>query len=145
MSSANNTTEQKRAAHALAYVKSLENKKYGKFVSYASAFPAQVTMNGLGQSMATLLAAGGRGKDETDPHYFLYEAVALWLIEHISPWKGKQPMDLLDCLVSCDQKLYLRAQVEGLAYVNWLKKFARALLEEKIDDKQSSNDQEQGS
>ncbi len=131
------TTEQSRAANALERIRAHDvagPASYGKYVSYVSALPAQIVMNGLGQALATQLATAGRGARERDPHYLLYADVATWLASQIAPWNGTAPPQLIDQLINSDQKTYLRAQVEALAYLNWLKKFARAILQEKPAD-----------
>ncbi len=137
-SSATRTTiEQQRAAHALAVVQKLAElgeAAYGNYVSYVSALPAQMMMNGLGQALATLMAAAGRTEEKAkDAHYLLYSHVARWLITQNDEWVNEEPEVVIDRLVSLDQAMYFRAQVEALAYLNWLKKFARAILDEKLD------------
>ncbi len=125
--------DQARAAHALQTIRDLDKlgrDKYGKYVSYVSALPAQIIINGLGQALATLMAAGGRGKKQHDPHYMLYLSIANWLMVRFPEWEIKDGNIVIDRLVQGNQDTYLRAQAESLAYLNWLKKFARGILEE---------------
>ena len=83
MSSQVKTLQQRRAEHALSWIRKAEeifreenNRK--KFVSYAENAPASVLINGLGQAAATLCAQA-KG-DPNDPHMAVYEALplALW-------------------------------------------------------------------
>lgn len=125
--------EQERAEHALRAIKELEKKgvgQYGHYVSYVSSLPATIVMNGLGQALATLLAKAGRKKDSRqDPNHFLYEHVASWLARQIDELEGNAD-GVIDRLMENDQQVYLRAQAEAMAYLHWLKQFARAYLQE---------------
>lgn len=121
------TLEQRRAQHALRQIKVLQNQNVGHYVSYVSAMPAVIVMNGLGQALAMQLAKA-KG-DLEDLHYRLYHQVASWLSEQLKEFKG-QPDQVIENLMRLDQSVYLRAQAESLAYLSWLKQFARAYLKE---------------
>ncbi len=118
------TLGQRRAAQALAAVRKLEANEtmgegYGNFVSYVDRLPASIVMNGLGQAMATELAAS------EPPHRILFDFVEEWLKE-----SGVYPRDmgLMDAIVHGSQEEYVRAQEEALAYLEWVKKFGHAYL-----------------
>ncbi len=125
------TLEQKRAAHALKKVKSITKTHDGMYVSYVSSFPAKIVMNGLGQALVMQLAQANG--DLTNSHLLLHDHVAEWLSEQIIQLKGPKE-DVIQKLMTKDQQVYLRAQAEAMAYVNWLKQFARAYLKEKKED-----------
>ena len=121
--------DQRRAKHALKRIKTRQGDgtKQSDYLSYVKALPATILQNGLGQAMATLLAAA-KGK-ENDPHQHLYKDVQSWLCsdnEDATFSKG----DLLEAITSNDQQHYLKAQAEAQAYLIWLKKFAAAFLQE---------------
>jgi len=127
--------EQQRAGFALECVTKITPGSAGHYVSYVSAMPAQILNNGLGQTIATLLAAAGRKGGTNDPHYVLCNHVAQWLRskEQIFSKQKTQnwgPVELIRALMNADQQTYLEAQIEVLAFLEWLKKFARALIEE---------------
>lgn len=132
------TLDQQRAQHALAQIQSLANDpKYdGKYVSYVSALPATIVMNGLGQALATELAKDkGKGKS----HRRLFDHLANWLTEPGQPL-GKlsksdrtKPQAVLSSLMESEQG-YVNAQAESMAYINWLKQFARAFLKDEGDE-----------
>ena len=127
----NRTIEQRRAAHALAQVQSIANREYGHYVSYVSRLPATIVMNGLGQALTMLLAAAGRKEDPTnDPHRWLYDHVASWLSGHVPELQGDSTDHVIRALMEHDQAVYVRAQGEAMAYLQWLKQFARAYLRE---------------
>ena len=126
--------DQRRAAHALTNVR--EQRKHPRqsdYLSYAKALPALILQNGLGQAMATLLAAA-KGNDD-DPHFLLYRDLENWLCgdDEDAPYRGAQ--GLLEAITTKDQQHYLRAQAEAQSYLNWLKKIAAAYL-----DSNSGND-----
>ncbi|MFB6271712.1 MAG: type III-B CRISPR module-associated protein Cmr5 [Salinibacter sp.] len=122
------TLAQRRAADALGKVHKLQAEgQYGKYVSYVKGLPATILANGLGQAAATLLSAANGSRD--DPNHVLYEHLSSWLCRD----DGDAPYDsgdLLEAITQNDEDHYIRAQAEALAYLEWLKRFAAALLEE---------------
>lgn len=129
------TLQQKRAQKALDKVKEaekayLQDKEQRKvFLSCAKDFPATILINGLGQAVATLRAQ--TNNNQKDPHMAVYNALEEWLCrnEEEAPYptySGKP--NLLDAIVQGDRDSYLHAQAEALAYLEWYKKFAVALL-----------------
>jgi len=125
--------DQQRAAHALERVDELQRdpKAAAKYVGYVKALPAAILANGLGQALATELAA----KD--DAHDALAGHVARWLFDAPgSRYKekgddspGKElAKKMLSSIVEGSQRDYVWAQAEAIAYVGWLKKFAVAFL-----------------
>lgn len=129
------TLEQDRASHALAIIKDLKHKAENsndhrdwndKYASYVKGFPATILMNGLGQAAVSLLAAAAG--DKKDPHYKLYLDLQDWLCRKNtqSPYIGVG--DLISAITNHNRDYYLRAQVEALAWLQWLKRFAVAYL-----------------
>lgn len=129
---------QKRASHALGKVRELETEAkrtsakqaYGLYVSYVKALPATIRLNGLGQALAMEKAKAGKhvGHDK------LFAHVSDWLLRGwgtSSPWYGKP--DIFTAITGGSQDDYLRAHAEALAYLDWLKKFAVAML---VEDKE---------
>jgi CRISPR-associated protein Cmr5 len=118
-----------RAKHALAQVEAIRDLEYGNYSSYVKALPAAILQNGLGQSLATLLAAAK--VDTADPHKLLYDHLAAWLTrdQADAPYRGET--DLLKAIMDHDEDSYLLCQAEALAYLRWLKKFATAFLDSK--------------
>lgn len=129
------TIEQDRAQHALRQIKSLESQSepwQGRYKTYVKGLPATIVSNGLGQALATLLAAS-KG-DPTDPHYVLYQHLERWLCRqhHLAPYPGAK--NAMDAITTGDASLYRIAQMEAMAYLVWLKKFAVAYLKGKERD-----------
>jgi len=128
------TLAQRRAAHALARIqahKQAGRAAYGNYVSYAEALPATIVMNGLGQACATLLAKAEG--DLRKPHGLLYADLQSWLCRDDTVAPYARAANLMQAIVNNDQKRYLHAQTEALAYLAWLKKFACAFLERGTD------------
>lgn len=135
---------QRRAAHALQRIQTHEHRNqgakkpdYGNYVSYVEALPATILMNGLGQAVATLLAkAEGNLKK---PHGLLYADLQDWVCGSDPAAAFRNTLDKADdCLMRSicgeEQPAYLHAQTEALAYLVWLKKFAKAYLERGTDE-----------
>ena len=135
---------QKRAAHALAKVQALQiegKEAYGNYVSFAKSLPAAIVMCGLGQALAFELAQGkGAATTTQKGHCRLAEHLCDWLLrgwEH-SPYSGQS--NILSAIVGKDascsnENNYVAAQAEALLYLDWLKKFAVALLEKGDDER----------
>lgn len=124
------TQQQARAAFALKEVQSALNglkdkpKQRKEFKAHASAFPAMIQMNGLGQAAAFYLSKGDR-------HEMLYNILSSWLTGDGQPYQQKS--GLLDGVTTGGLPEYLVAQAESLAFLDWVKKFANAYVRDKED------------
>ncbi|MCZ7635034.1 MAG: type III-B CRISPR module-associated protein Cmr5 [Verrucomicrobia bacterium] len=133
------TIAQRRAAHALARIEKHEQRNrghpepdYGNYIGYVEALPATILTNGLGQACATLLSKDAGRLDR--PHGLLYADLQDWLCGNdvAAPFRDSQYQGegrLMEALCNSSQKRYLHAQTEAMAYLVWLKKFARAYLQ----------------
>lgn len=136
--------DRKRAAHALHAVSKLVGKSEvaSGYKSYVKGAPAMVLTLGLGQALATLLARAGNDEDKGQGGT---PAAYRMLFDHTTEWLfgGEDPTGLLGAhkqmtdragrigvLLELGQRDYLALQNEALAYLEWLKKFANALLAE---------------
>ena len=109
--------------------------EYGKFDSYVKALPATIIMNGLGQAVATTLASAKLSLNDDDKrkprhraYKILYQILSDWLCrnDEEAPYRGEP--ELIEAIISKDEKTYLAAQAEAMAYLEWLKKFSNAYL-----------------
>ena len=127
---------QRRAAHALACIETIQHGDvdYGNYKSYAKALPANILMSGLGQAVATV-----RSRVDKRPGYQqLYDHLESWLCgdDVDVPYRNfpgagtRERNSLLHAITQHDQDTYIRAQAEALAYLEWLRKFAEAFLED---------------
>ncbi|BBO79929.1 hypothetical protein DSCO28_04950 [Desulfosarcina ovata subsp. sediminis] len=118
------TIQQKRAEYALKKVQEAANdlqlkKEKDEFKSYASALPAMIHMNGLGQAAAFYKSQGGR-------HEHLYNLLSGWLTQDNQPYAGND--NLLDGIVNNNMHTYRLAQAEAQKLMTWVKMLAKAYI-----------------
>jgi CRISPR-associated protein Cmr5 len=121
------TIEQQRAAKAWELVNRVKQKApkdQKDYDSWVKKVPVLIFTNGLGQTAAFLKSK----KDEEKQ--LLYAHLSEWLTSQVA-WspQAQQRADLIDRLIHESSQNYRRATVEALAFLNWLKRFADALLE----------------
>ena len=136
------TLEQRRAAFALVRVKAAAGKPFARdYRAYARNLPAVVLANGLGQAIALKLAQSAR--QDGDGHGLLLDHVTAWLVEAdgwgaSSPYLGKakanasgqyRDTQLIEAIVSGSDGDFVRAQMEVMGFLKWVKTFAEALIE----------------
>lgn len=130
MSSRRQTLEQRRAEQACIDVQEIDklrntNVQKG-YSSLARKAPAMIQLNGLGQTLAFLRAKAGQKRE--GEHWLLYHHLSTWITGEIPP---KQSSDnLLEWVVRQDSQVYRQATAEAFAYLNWLKRWAEAVLPE---------------
>lgn len=123
------TMEQQRAAYALKRLQPLieaDAKLRDELRAQANALPALIRINGLGQAMAFY-----KGKSVTPKgraHQELYAIVSQWLCREPLGKVFAQADDILSAITTHDMQHYMAAQNEALALLEWVKKFAVALL-----------------
>jgi CRISPR-associated protein Cmr5 len=132
------TLEQERAQQAWACVQEVTNKpqefkkKYG---SLARKVPMLVLTNGLGQTLAFLLAKAKRHEPEqkrsveAKAHDLLLVHLSNWVLSQVASSTPASNGDLLlQWVLQNDSAAYRRATIESLAFLTWLKRFAEAEL-----------------
>lgn len=120
------TIEQMRAGYAIACVKAAAKESCAQdYRSLVRRFPAQVMTSGLGQALA-FLKARWKDKNREDCGQ-LYGHIQKWVCGKcpVAPYSGG---DVLEQLVTRGQDEYLRAQVETLALMGWIKRLAEATI-----------------
>ena len=135
--------DRKRAADALKAVIELvdQGDVAAGYKSYVKGAPAMVLTLGLGQALATLLARAGndesKGQGGTPAAYrTLFDHITGWLFGAEDPTGllGSRQVDdragRIRVILDLGQRDYLTLQAEALNYLEWLKKFANALLGE---------------
>lgn len=120
-SSRQQLSEQARARQAWEDVGEVGTGIQDKYGTLARKLPSLLQVNGLGQTLAFLLAKAGSDRD--DAHYVLYSHVSDWVMGQLEPSEEKE---LLDWVVVQRSDLYRRATVEALAYGMWLRRFVEA-------------------
>ena len=120
--------DQERAEFALTKIQAIlggpDTSQKVEVRRYLNNLPALIRMNGLGQALAFF-----RMKGEGTAHDTIYRIVGVWLCDASS--KGRifsESADALSAITQSDMAHYMAAQNEALALLQWLKKFAVALL-----------------
>ncbi len=126
------TVEQERAADALARVTELGGRPEPfkkRYRAYVDRLGPAIVMNGLGQALATELAAAGPkpANDDQMAHRELYLGLQRWLCRADDGVYPSSP-DVLRAIMSGDESRYLEAQTEALAWLAWHKKCCRAVF-----------------
>ena len=124
--------DQERAEFALKKIQAilggLDTSHKVEVRRYLNNLPALIRMNGLGQALAFF-----RMKGESKAHDTIYRMVSAWLCDAGS--KGRifsESADALSAITQSDMAHYMAAQNEALALLQWLKKFAVALLPSEV-------------
>jgi CRISPR-associated protein Cmr5 len=125
------TLAQQRAGHALKQVEDFRDRheegtedgatKQKQYVAYVSKFPYMILNNGLGQACAFFLS-------KKEVHEMVYKDLEAWLTQQDRPYHNCG--GLIKGITDEDQADYVLAQAEALAYLEWLRKFAKAFLKE---------------
>ena len=126
--------DQERAAFALKKIQAIlggDDESHKQEVRrYLKNLPALIRMNGLGQALAFFLTKKKKKPEDKDTaHETIYYMVSAWLCDASS--KGRifsESTDALSAITQSDMAHYMAAQNEALALLQWLKKFAVALL-----------------
>jgi len=122
--------QQARAKHALKKVQTWQQQttdSQKKLQSYASALPAMILMNGLGQAIAF---AKMKSKNASTKEYkYIYVALQDWLYDKEKPLNFKKiDKDLITSITQIDMKTYQLTQTESILYLDWIKKFSKSFL-----------------
>ncbi len=98
------------------------NKEYKNFVA---GIPAMIIQNGFGQTMAFLLAKG------ESKHLLTFDMIKDWLVKNnlVQP-ENPNRTSLMLAISRMDQQTYLAVQEEALALLEWVKRYANALVNE---------------
>jgi len=89
-----------------------------KYRSLALKTPVLILTNGLGQTLAFFKSKGGE-------HDLLYGHLSKWLVNES---KIYDQGELVQKIINGDSTTYRQATTETLAFLNWLKRFAEAVL-----------------
>jgi CRISPR-associated protein Cmr5 len=131
------TLEQERAQRAWECVKEVTSKSQEfkkKYGSLARKVPMLVLTNGLGQTLAFLLAKAKRHEPEqkrsveAKAHDLLLVHLSSWVLSQVASSTTASNGDLLQWVLHNDSVAYRRATMEALAFLTWLERFAEAEL-----------------
>lgn len=130
-----NKLEKGRAEFAYKCAKDITEKEEDirkNYRSYVRGLPAMILTNGLGQALAFINAKKENPeKNQKNAYNYLYEHIEEYMKSgntvKISVENGK---NLVEWVISIDSQRYRWATEEILAFSNWLRRFAEALIPE---------------
>lgn len=119
------TTEQYRAQAAWEQISELtkSNQLDEEFISAANGAASLIQSAGLGQAVAFWLAKGKRAPLK------LTDFLAQWLLKAQNSNvrdTNKRGKDLMQTIIEIDSMDYRLLVTEAMAYLNWVKRFAKA-------------------
>ncbi|MDR4506853.1 MAG: type III-B CRISPR module-associated protein Cmr5 [Candidatus Brocadiaceae bacterium] len=126
------TLEQKRAAEAwscIQYVnEEINNPRFKKeYRSIVMKLPTLILTNGLGQTLAFLKSKGKN--NDSNPEEKVYEDLQGWLTKpNAVNWGRATHEKLIERIMAVDSNKYRFITIECLSFLNWLKRFADAVL-----------------
>jgi CRISPR-associated protein Cmr5 len=126
------TLEQKRASEAWSCVQyvneEIDNHKFKKeYRSIVLKLPSLILTNGFGQTLA-FLKSKGKG-DESNAEEKVYRDVQEWLKKsEVINWDSATQNELIERIMAINSDKYRHVTTEALAFLNWLKRFADAVL-----------------
>jgi len=136
------TIQQQRAAYALKRVEQDRDEYKSEkgfrraYKSYASGLPAMIQMNGLGQAAAFYLSKAAGNDSKALAYGCLYKLLSDWLTDSGQPYSAyrnnhdARDSGLLHGVTTEGMRTYMLAQSEAQALLDWVKKFAKAYMEE---------------
>jgi len=134
--------EQGRAAFAYTAAmagKELSEKsasKAAEYKAYVEKLPMYIKSNGLGAAMAFAFAKGSSdGKPKpTRAWGLIFAQIQEWLYHHWELAEFDKDKTLMDNLVNLDSSEYKAATIEVLALLNWMRRFAKGLIQKAAED-----------
>ena len=126
------TLGQKRAAYALQEVLQNTCNKPKEFKTLCAGAPAVILQNGFGQALAFWFSKV-KG-NQSDKHQVLLDIIMKWLclkdgeVENTFIQPCQTTKEIVAVLSSTSQQKYLAAQRETLALLEWVKRYANALI-----------------
>lgn len=132
------TLEQNRASFAWSCVdfvdKDLDSNEINNISKFKKEYrstvmklPTLILTNGLGQTLA-FLKSKGKGKD-SNAEEKVYQDLQGWLTKpNIVNWERSVQGELIERIMAVNSGKYRFITIETLAFLNWLKRFADAVL-----------------
>lgn len=129
--------EQGRAA--FAYKCAEEGKTIGKskeYKSYVKKMPMLIKANGLGAAIAFAFAKGSEGgiPNKNSAWGLIYDQIENWLMNDDKHLIRFEKNKLAQALTESTSAEYRATTIEVMAFLNWVKRFADALIEGEAQD-----------
>jgi CRISPR-associated protein Cmr5 len=123
------TKEHKRSQFALEQIKKeFDDSVVKDTANFIVGMPTMILTNGIGQSLAFLLSKKGEDSESEEKLKYdkVFRIIQSWLQTEIDELKTDNKKEFLEKMAGLDQGVYLKAQREALAILQWLKRYARA-------------------
>ncbi len=121
--------EQKRSNYALKQLQAFGGSGSPAVPKDVASFivgtPTMILQNGLGQTMAFLLAKCDGTIQASNKHYFTFQAIIGWS-NAVNSNIPCDHMGFFNAVSNLHQSEYLTLQEEALKMLQWLKRYARA-------------------
>ena len=122
--------QQERAKFAIEQLEKISSNQVidKDIATFIVGMPHMILSNGIGQTMAFLLA-------KTDKEKKVYRILKNWICKKYANlgFTDKSDMDFIKTFCTLKQDKYLEIQRECLRLCEWLKRYARAFQEEDKD------------
>lgn len=122
--------QQERAKFAIEQLEKISSNQVidKDIATFIVGMPNMILSNGIGQTMAFLLA-------KTDKEKKVYRILKNWICKKYANlgFTDKSDMDFIKTFCTLKQDKYLEIQRECLHLCEWLKRYARAFQEEDKD------------
>ncbi|MCI6185668.1 MAG: type III-B CRISPR module-associated protein Cmr5 [Spirochaetia bacterium] len=122
--------QQERAKFAIEQLEKISSNQVidKDIATFIVGMPNMILSNGIGQTMAFLLA-------KTDKEKKVYRILKNWICKKYANlgFTDKSDMDFIKTFCTLKQDKYLEIQRECLRLCEWLKRYARAFQEEDKD------------
>ena len=122
--------QQERAKFAIEQLEKISSNQVidKDIANFIVGMPNMILSNGIGQTMAFLLA-------KTDKEKKVYRILKNWICKKYANlgFTDKSDMDFIKTFCTLKQDKYLEIQRECLRLCEWLKRYARAFQEEDKD------------
>lgn len=129
--------EQGRAA--FAYKCAEEGKGLSKnkeYKSYVKKMPMLIKTNGLGSAIAFAFAKGSKNgiPEKSSAWGLIYDQIENWLLNDDKHLIRFEKNKLAQALTESNSAEYRATTIEVMAFLNWVKRFADALIEGEAQD-----------
>ena len=127
--------ERGRAEYAYKCALNGKDCKDKNYKSYVKKLPMMILANGLGSTLA-FVASKKKDRDKPENAYnLIYEQITDYFKSNSNIGiKLPENKDLCEWIISCDSQTYRYITNEVLAFLNWLRRFAEALIEEEENE-----------
>ncbi len=132
------TLEQGRAEFAYKCAEKAGSESFKKeYKSYTKKVPTLIKTNGLGPTIAFMFSKKIGDKNSNKAYKRLYDDITKWMKEEpkgIIRDKLNSERELAKVIIELDSKTYRLVEIEILAFLSWLRRFAEGMIEGEAEE-----------